>query len=310
MNTQGRLVSAAFGIVALLVAASFEARAAAPATTKGKTISLGFVSKRTQAEVEPQFRDFINYVARKLSSSSSAVEGKVVVAPSPNQLAKLLEEKKVDFYTDTPYPTYLINKQGAARLILRRWRGGMAEYHGIIFAKKNGGGASLDALRGKIIAFEDAGSTSGYFLPKVLLLKKGFRLTEKPALEAKVTPKEVGYIFTNSTNKIVDLVLSGKAAAGAFSNDDYKRLDEKSRSEISILAETETFPRNLVSVRKDLDPAMAKRLNEILLAMHQDDEGKKILEKFDNTTKFDLLPGGEEAVRRKLVELFRPREKK
>ena len=147
LNTQGRLVSAAFGIVALLVAASFEARAAAPATTKGKTISLGFVSKRTQAEVEPQFRDFINYVARKLSSSSSAVEGKVVVAPSPNQLAKLLEEKKVDFYTDTPYPTYLINKQGVARLILRRWRGGMAEYHGIIFAKKNGGGASLDALR-------------------------------------------------------------------------------------------------------------------------------------------------------------------
>ena len=108
----------------------------------------------------------------------------------------------------------------------------------------------------------------------------------------------------------MDLVLSGKAAAGAFSNDDYKRLDEKSRSEISILAETETFPRNLVSVRKDLDPAMVKRLNEILLAMHQDDEGKKILEQFDNTSQIDPLPGGEEAVRRKLVELFRPREKK
>lgn len=57
MNTQGHLVSVAFGILALFVAASFEARAAAPETAKLKTISLGFVSKRTQAEVEPQFRE-------------------------------------------------------------------------------------------------------------------------------------------------------------------------------------------------------------------------------------------------------------
>jgi hypothetical protein len=44
--------------------------------------------------------------------------------------------------------------------------------------------------------------------------------------------------------------------------------------------------------------------------MHQDDEGRKIMQKMDNTTKFDILPGGEEVVRRKLVELFRFRGKK
>lgn len=305
MNTQGHLVSVAFGILALFVAASFEARAAAPETAKLKTISLGFVSKRTQAEVEPQFREFVDYVARKLS-----MEGKVVIATSPLQLAKLLEEKKVDFYTDSPYPTYVINTQGAARLLLRRWRGGMAEYHSVLFAKRDGGAAGLENLRGKIVAFEDPGSTSGYFLPKVFLLKKGFRLTEKPALEAKIGPKEIGYIFTHSTNKSIELVLAGKAAAGAFSNDDYGRLDDKGKAALSVLAETETFPRNLVSIRKDLDNATTQRLKEVLLGMHEDPEGRKILERFNGTAKFDALPGGEAAVRRKLVELFRPREKK
>ena len=308
MNTHGHLVSGAFGIVALLAVAPYEAAAAAPA--KVQTISLGFVSKRAPAEVEPRFRDFVDYVARKLSSSSSTVEGRVVIAPSPLQLAKLLEEKKVDFYTDSPYPTYVINKQGAARLILRRWRGGMAEYRGILFAKKDGGATKLEDLRGKLVAFEDPGSTTGHFLPKVFLLRKGFRLAEKPGLEAKIGAKEIGYIFTYSTNKIVELVDSGKAAAGAFSNDDYARLGEQSKAGIAILAETETFPRNLVSVRRDLDPARLKRLIEVMLAMHQDDEGRKILEKFDNTTKFDLLPGGEETMRRKLVDLFRSGEKK
>jgi phosphonate transport system substrate-binding protein len=305
MNTQGHLVSVAFGIVALLVAASFEARAAAPATPKLKTISLGFVSQRTQAEVEPQFREFIDYVARKLS-----MEGKVVITTSPLQLAKLLEEKKVDFYSDSPYPTYVINRQGAARLLLRRWRGGMAEYHSILFRKRDGGVTRLEDLRGKIVAFEDPGSTSGYFLPKVLLLKKGFRLTEKPALEAKIGPKEIGYIFTHSTHKSIELVLAGKAAGGAFSNDDFGRLDDKGKAALSVLAETETFPRNLVSIRKDLDNPTTQRLKEVLLGMHEDPEGRKILERFDGTAKFDALPGGEEAVRRKLVELFRPREKK
>lgn len=301
-------LSLILGLIAVLAPVSPQADAASQPSPKVKTISLGFISKRPQAEVEPQFRDFVDYVARKLSSES-AIEGRVVVTPSALQLAKLLEEKKVDFYTDSPYPTYLVNKQGAARLLVRRWRGGMAEYHGILFTKRDGGATRLEELRGKVIAFEDPGSTSGHFLPKVFLLRKGFRLAEKPGAEAKVAPREIGYIFTYSTNKIVDLVLSGKVAAGAFSNDDYSRLDEKGKAEISILAETETVPRNLVSIRKDLDPMLAKQLKEILLAMHQDEEGRKILEKFDNTTKFDLLPGGEEAVRRKLVELFRPREK-
>jgi len=52
-----------------------------------------------------------------------------------------------------------------------------------------------------------------------------------------------------------------------------------------------------------------KRLKKILLSMHLDKEGQTILEKADNTTKFDSLPGGEEMVRRKLVELYRQRQR-
>jgi len=43
-----------------------------------------------------------------------------------------------------------------------------------------------------------------------------------------------------------------------------------------------------------------------LLSMSQDEEGRTIMLQTDNTTRFDLLPGGEEAVRRKLIETFRP----
>jgi phosphonate transport system substrate-binding protein len=277
-----------------------------PSRDQVKTISLGIVAEINQNEIAAHFRPFVHYVAQKLSPGSG-FEGTVILAPTPLQLAKLIEEKKVDFYMESPYATYVINKQGAAVLIVRRWKSGMAEYRSLIITNRGSKMDRLEDLRGKIIAFEDPGSTSGYFLPKILLLKKGFKLVEKRSPEAKVAPKEIGYFFASSAANIVDLVFSKRLAAGAISNDDYSSIDEKKRAEISILAQTDSFPRHLVSTRKDLDPKIKNRLKEILLTMHQNEEGRKILQQTDSTAKFDLLPGGEELVRRKLVELFRGR---
>jgi len=308
MKRQRHYVSLYLGLAAFLFSLTPSATMAGQTagTVKVKTFSLGLVSEVSQKEIEQHFLNFVRYVTRRLSSAPE-IEGKVVIAPTQLQLAKLLEEKKIDFYLESPYPTYIVNKQGAAILILRRWKSGMAEYRSLIFTKSDSGIARLDDLRGKMIAFEDAGSTSGYFIPKVLLLRKGFKLTEKSGVEAKVAPGEVGYIFAATDRNIVNLVLSKRVAAGAFSDDDYGTLDEKTRADITTLAESDKFPRHLVSIRKDLDSMVAKRLKEILLSMDQDNEGRKILRETDSTTKFDLLPGGAETVRRKLVETFRPR---
>src|SRR5215510_16059939 len=77
-------------------------------TVEAKTITLGIVSPTNQKEVEEHFRDFVRYVARKLAASQP-IEGSVVVTPSQSGLANLLSEQKVDFYMESPYPTYLIN---------------------------------------------------------------------------------------------------------------------------------------------------------------------------------------------------------
>jgi hypothetical protein len=49
---------------------------------------------------------------------------------------------------------------------------------------------------------------------------------------------------------------------------------------------------------------LADRLKAILLAMSEDDEGRRILQKTGETTKFDMLPEGEEGMRRRLLETF------
>jgi phosphonate transport system substrate-binding protein len=308
MKKPRHYISFAFGFAALFLSLVSGAATAGQITdpVNVKSITLGLVSGTAQKEIEAHFQNFVLYVARRLRSAS-AVDGEVILVSTPLQMVKPLEQKKIDFYMESPYPTYLINRQGAASLLLRRWKSGMAEYRSLIFSKKDGETSRLEHLPGRMIAFEDPGSTSGYFLPKVFLLQRGFMLTEKSGPDAKVGPKEIGYVFASPDANIVNLVFSKRVAAGAFSDDDYGALDQKKKTDITILAQTDSFPRHLVSVRKDLDDTVKSRLKEILLSMHQDEEGQIIMKKMDNTTRFDLLPGGEAMVRRKLVETFRPR---
>ena len=312
VTRQTRRLAFVYSIATLLfdITLGFHAVGQTPGKVEAKTITLGIVAPMNQKEVEEHFRDFVSYVARKLSSAP-AIEGRIVVAPTQSGLANLLTEQKVDFYMESPYPTYLINNvYGAGKLLLRRWKGGMAEYHAVIFTKKNSETRRLEDLRGKIIAFEDPGSTSGHFLPKFFLSRRGFKLSEKTRIEPNVSPGEVGYIFVYSQDKIVDLVLIKSVAAGAFSNDDYATLDERKKSDITILAETDRLPRHLLSIRRDLAPVLVNRLEKLLLSMYQDPEGRLILQRTDGTTRFDALPGGESAMRQRLLDTFYSPEKK
>ena len=306
MKKSSRPIAAVLFVTFLLVTIPLEAQAQLqrePATQ----LTLGVVFQSSPDSVTEHFRPLVNYAARQLTPTGA--KGMVVVTSTAAQMTQLLEEKRVDFYIESPYPTYVINRLGAARLLLRRWKGRIAEYHSLIFTNKESGVARLEDLRGKIIAFEDPGSTSGYFLPKLFLFKKGFSVAEKTSLEAKVSANEIGYIFAGTDTNMINLVLQKKIAAGAFSNDDFAHVSDTSKASISMLGETESVPRHLVSVRKDVPEPIVTRLRKILLSMHQDKEGQDILRKADNTTKFDSLPGGEEMVRRKLVELYRQRRR-
>jgi phosphonate transport system substrate-binding protein len=305
MREHSYFVSVAISVALFLLATTPIGEAQTKKDVGTQTLTLGLVFQGPAKPVEERFRPLVDYVAGKLSPGET--KGMVALGPTTGQMMKLLDEKRVDFYMESPYATYLINRLGAAKLLLRRWKGGLAEYRSLIFTSKESGVLRLEDLRGKLLAFEDPGSTSGYFLPKLFLLKKGFSVVEKPGLDGQVSTNEIGYIFANTDTNMLNLVLKRKVAAGAFSNDDHTNLNDAIKASMSILGESESVPRHLVSVRKDLPGPVVKRLKEILLDMHQDKEGQKILRETDNTTKFDPLPGGEEAVRRKLVELYRPR---
>jgi phosphonate transport system substrate-binding protein len=280
-----------------------------PVRNEVKTVTLGLVSEVNQKEIAEHFRDFARYVARKLYAPTDA-EGNVAITATLPELAKLLTQNKVDFFMESPYPTYVVNQvHGAAKLLLRRWKGGKPEYRSLIATHKDSNTSRLQDLRGKIIAFEDPESTSGYFLPKFFLQRNGFKLSQVAPENAKVPTTEIGYVFGKTQDNLIGWLLSKQVAAVALSDDDYAALDNQRKANLNILAQTELLPRHLVSVRKNLAPELIERLGRILQSMNEDDEGRKILRSID-TTQFDVLPGGEEVMRRRLLDTFHSPAKK
>jgi len=269
-----------------------------------KTLRIGIVSESNQRELETRFRGFARYLAHRLKVGPE-IEGEIVFAPTTFELAKLFEQKQVELYMESPYPTFVINElHQVGKLLLRRWKYGMAQYHGLVFTKRDAGINRVNDLQGKLIAFEDRESTSGFYLPKFFLQRHGLKLADKSRFDPYGSATEVGYIFAHSQDNLLDWVLTRKVAAAAFSNSDYESLNAKQKSEITILAKTEEVPRHFLSVRRDLPAAWVAQLKQILIPMHNDPEGRMILLKADNTTKFDELPGGVENMRKRLTEIF------
>src|SRR5512144_2567222 len=86
-------VTPVFAVIAFLLPITITGNAAerAPQPLNVKSLTLGLVFQNPSEPVPEPLREFVTYVARKLSSTP-AISGTVVVAPTASQMVKLLEE--------------------------------------------------------------------------------------------------------------------------------------------------------------------------------------------------------------------------
>jgi len=151
---------------------------------------------------------------------------------------------------------------------------GTSTYHGLIFVRRDSGITSAEDMKGKRFAFVDKATTAGWLLPMHYFKTHGIDDHRSWLKEAYFTGTHEGAIYD---------VLDGRADIGAAKNTVFRRLaksDPRVSEELIILARSPDVPENALCVSKDLDDALKAKLKETLLNMHQDKEGKEVLDVF------------------------------
>lgn len=278
----------------------------APEPVESRAIVFGDISD-DPAEVIEGTQPLADYLASQLREFG-ITEGRVRVVSSTEEMAELLEKGEVDLYFDSTYPATLISDQTGARIILRRWRFGVEEYQGVIFASIASGITSIDQLPGHMVAMDAPYSTSGFLLPSVLLIENGFTLSGKGRYDDPVAPGEIGFAFSYDDENTLQWVLNGFTAAGV--TDDFHfdvAFPAEAKSQLVELARTEFTPRQVALVRSGLDEELVQAIVRILTTMDETEAGMAALKPFQ-TSRFDEFPegiGSATARMREMMELVK-----
>lgn len=151
---------------------------------------------------------------------------------------------------------------------------GKSTAHSCIFVRKDSGIKGVEDLKGKVMIYVDKATVSGYVFPLAYFKEHGVK---------NVQTYLKGYSFAGSHDAAIRDVLSKDADAGAVKSTVYEALARKNpriEKELTIIAESISFPSDALWLNRNLDIGLRKKFKEALLNMNKDPEGQKVLSEF------------------------------
>ncbi len=179
-------------------------------------------------------------------------------------------------------------------------RKGLDKYKGQFIARTNSGINNLEDINGKIIAYTDAASTSGFMYPSALLARKGI----KPGK----------YFFAGGHPQTILAVYNGNAEVGCTfwapegedGPHDARRAVIETYSDvmekIKIIGFTDWIPNDTVTFRKDFPKDMKEKIVSTLLEYADSKEGHETLVKLLDIDNFVRSTNADYDVVRKTLE--------
>jgi len=188
---------------------------------------------------------------------------------SYREITDLMRSGKLDFAWLCGYP-YVRNKQTMNLLAVPVYQGKPVYRSYLIVPASDRQTRSIADLRGKVFAFSDPDSNSGYLVPAYEL----HELQEKSSTFFSKT------FFTWSHRKVVEAVAAGLAQGGAVESyvwDTLALQHPELTTRTRIVRESAEFGFPPFVVGKTVAPADTAAMRKTLLAMPQDEEGAKLL---------------------------------
>lgn len=230
------------------------------------------------------------YLVARLADSSIKRHD-VLLARDNDERIQFRRSGKIDIVSETPFSAVLYETAADAEIILRQWKSGTPSYRTLLVTRRDSDIHRVDDLAGKVIAFEDPGSTSSYFVPKATIKGLGMSVAsaDDPAEDGAVQ-----YLFAGTEVNVLAWVVRGRADAGAVSSIDWadpRRAPIGLKDQLRVFHSTADILRSVMLVRSGMNQELRQQLIQLLVDMGSTQIGREALEEFFKTTQFDEIEG-------------------
>jgi phosphonate transport system substrate-binding protein len=229
-------------------------------------LRIGVASMITPLDSVKYYQDIVDYISKKMG-----VPAEMVHRRTYDEMDRMLEKGKVDaaFICSAPYVKD--KRQFGVELLVAPVVNGEPLYYSYIIVHKDSNIRDVSDLKDKVFAFMDPKSNSGKLYPEYYLLKNGIK------------PEEFfeNYMYSYSHNKSVELVAKKVVDAAAVESPVYEYMKKKNSPYVlqtRIIHKSPPFGVPPLVISKDVSTFVKEKLREILTGMHNDPEGKRILE--------------------------------
>ncbi len=268
-------------IVAVLCCASAVARA------ERDTLVLGRISDDPKTHYA-QLKPLLDYVVPRMRNVG-ITRGRILMARDAQQMASYLRRGQVDWVSETTGISLWLQDRSGSDILLRAARGGRLDYRTVFFVRKDSRVENLSGLLGQSIAFQNAHSTTAYFVPAYELLEQNLPLEVQSTPQDSVGEMAVGYLFARSERNIATWVTKGVVTAGVMSDEDWASasyMPPAFRDTLKVIHVSPKVPRALEMVSPQMPEAVRNRLTQVLMAAADDPAAAPALQAFFHTTHF------------------------
>lgn len=257
-----------------------------------QTLVLGRVSQ-DPVKTLPRLQALSAYLVDRLAPLG-ITGSETVVARSNAEMVALLRSGQVDVVSETVMSAFRYADEAGAHPLMREWKRGVSSYQSVLFARVDSDIESIDDLRGRVIAFEDRGSTSGFLIPMAMMREHGLEAVELSAPGIAPPPGKVGFVFVGTEINITAWVNRGMVDAGALNDGDWEDVERTPnglKDQLTVFHQSPAIPRSVLLVRGDMDANLRIALQRILAGMEHDAAAEEVLDTYYDVARYDPFVG-------------------